>query len=183
MRAGNTASNFGWVTMALHWTMALGLIAALWLGLRIASTQIGLSTLWLFSWHKSLGIALLGAAVLRLAWHRASPPPRPAEAGMAAWQLALGRMVHRSFYLLMLAIPLVGWVASAATGPDVVVFGVALPRIAPTSEVLAAGGFAVHRWLGYALIAALTLHVAGVLHRAVWLRDGSLGRILPLRRP
>lgn len=178
MQAGNSADRYGWLSRLIHWAMAAGMIAALWLGLEIAGTQIRLSTLWMFSWHKTLGIALLAAALLRVLWHLRSPPPPTRPEGMAEWQLRLGRIVHRLFYLLMLAVPLVGWVASAATGPDVVVFGIALPRIAPTSPALAAGAFALHKWLAYALIATLTLHVAGALHRAIWLKDGTLGRIL-----
>lgn len=178
MPARNGKARFGWVSRALHWLMALGLAAAFALGLRIAHGEISLAALGYFGLHKSLGITLLLAALLRLAWHRLTPPPAPIEAGMARWQLALGRVVHRSFYVLMLAIPLTGWFASSATGPDVVVFGLVLPKIAPTSETLASQAFAVHQWLGYLLAFLVCLHVAGALHRAMLHHDGSLRRIL-----
>lgn len=174
MAARNTPESFGWVTRALHWAIAAGALAMLGLGSYIARMEVSLSNLWLFGFHKSLGLVLLSLALLRIAWHRFSPPPRPLEDGIA-WHAALARGVHRLFYLLLLALPVSGWIASAATGIDTVVFGRwTLPRIAPVSERLELVGFALHGGLAACLALLLGLHILGAFHR----RDGTLRRMI-----
>ena len=43
----NTPDGFGLITRALHWGMAVLIVALLALGLRLSSMQPDLSTLWL----------------------------------------------------------------------------------------------------------------------------------------
>ena len=118
MSARNTGAGYGWVSRLVHWAMAVGILGMIGLGLRIATMQPRLSNLWLYGLHKSIGLVLLALVLLRLAWHRLSPPP-PLPAKLPAWQHATARMAHGGLYALMLAVPLCGWVASAATGIDV----------------------------------------------------------------
>lgn len=177
MAARNSAQTYGWVSRLLHLVMALGLIGLLALGYVIASMQVSLANFWLFNLHKSLGITLLALALLRLVWHRISPPPGPVHA-LPAWQQMAARATHLLLYGLMLALPLAGWVASAATGPDVTVFGlVTLPRIAPVSEAVETTAFALHSALAYLLVVVLSLHVAAALYHQFRLADRSLARV------
>lgn len=171
---GNGADRFGLVTRVLHWSTALLVLGTLPLGLYLAGAEIGLSTLWLFGLHKSIGIAVLGLALVRLVWHRLSPPPPP-MASVPAWQVRAARWTHRVLYVLIVAMPVSGWVASSATGIDTVIFGGwTLPRIAPVSERWEEVGFAVHGALAAALLTLIALHMAGAVHR----RDGTLRRML-----
>ena len=179
MRARNDTARFGWVSLALHWAMALGLLGALGLGTYIAGMEPSVSTLWLYGLHKTIGISLLALVLARLAWHRISPPPASYTDGIAAWQSIAARWAHRGLYLLMLLVPLSGWMGSAATGIDVVIFGqLALPRIAPVSEAWDSAAFAAHFWLTRALMALIGLHVAGALWRHFGHRDATLRRML-----
>ena len=73
----NTADSFGLISRLLHWIMAFGVIFMLALGNRIADLKPDLSTLYLYGAHKTLGMVILTLAVLRLIWHRFSPPPHP----------------------------------------------------------------------------------------------------------
>ena len=78
---------------------------------------------------------------------------------------------------MMLAIPLSGWIASSATGLDVMILDRwVVPPIAPVSEAWEKSFFAVHRLLTKALMALILLHVAGALKRA-WAGDGTLRRM------
>ncbi|MEJ2036337.1 MAG: cytochrome b/b6 domain-containing protein, partial [Maritimibacter sp.] len=77
MAARNSPAQFGWVTRLLHWLMALGMIFMLGFGLTLARMQPSLDTLWLYGLHKSIGICLLTLVLLRILWHRISPPPAP----------------------------------------------------------------------------------------------------------
>lgn len=177
MSARNGPDSFGWVSRALHWMMALALIGMLGLGLRIEAMEPSLSTLWLYGLHKSIGIVLLGAVLMRIVWHRISPPPAPLA--RPGWQAAAARWTHRMLYALMLALPVCGWVASAATGIDVVLFGrLALPPVAPASPRIEALFFGLHGALSKLLIAAVLLHAGAAVHHAAVRRDRALRRML-----
>lgn len=177
MALQNGPAGFGWLTRALHWAIAALVLGQWALGTVIAGMQASLSNLWLFGLHKSLGVTILGLMLLRLAWHRLSPPPPPLP-GVARWQMALARATHAGFYMLLVLVPLSGWIASGASGLDVVVFGgLVLPPLAPASVAVEDAFFRVHRVLTKALLALIALHVAGAIKRAM-AGDGTLRRML-----
>ena len=177
MRLTNTPDSFGLVSRVIHWGMAIGLIGALALGLRIEAMQPALSNLWLYGLHKSLGLILLALVLLRIVWHRISPPPRPIGPADGRGQ-RLARAAHLALYALMVAIPVSGHVASSATGIDVMLFDRwVLPPMAPVSEAWEKAGFALHGLLTKVLIAVILLHVAGALRHAIR-GDGTFRRML-----
>lgn len=178
MSARNSDTHYGWVTTAIHWATALAVLVALPMGLWLGRAEISLATIQYFGYHKTLGITVLGLILLRILWHRISLPPAPLAHGIA-WQDGLARWVHRSFYGLLLAMPISGWIGSSATGIDTVIFGRwTLPRIAPVSESWEAAGFLAHALIGKVLILCLLLHVGGAFYRAIIKRDGTLRRML-----
>ena len=173
----NSPTAFGRASRGLHWLMAATILAQIALGLYTARMQPGLANLWLFGLHKSLGLIALALVVLRLAWHRYSPPPAPIGPPRSAG-VRLARAVHRGLYALMLALPLAGWVASSASGLDILFLGrwVVMP-IAPVNATIEDVGFAVHRTLGWVMLGLVALHIAGAGRRALR-RDGTLSRML-----
>lgn len=182
MAIRNTTDSFGWLSRSLHWAMALAVLAMLVLGTVIAGMEVGLANLWLFGLHKTIGITLLALVLVRLIWHRISPPPAPIASGpiggVPDWQQRLALWTHGLFYALLLAIPLSGWIASSATGLDVVFADRwVLPALAPVSEAWEKTGFAAHGILTKGLIGLIVLHVAGALKRA-HAGDGTLRRML-----
>lgn len=181
MRLRNGPDRFGMITRLLHWVVAALVLTALPLGAYIARAEISLANLGLFAVHKSIGITILSLMLLRVLWHRVSPPPAPLPAERP-WQGSVARWVHRAFYILLVAVPLSGWMASSATGIDTVIWGRwTMPRIAPVSEAWEDAGFAVHGVLTKLLAGAVLLHLAGVVHRTRN-GDGTLGRMLLGRR-
>jgi cytochrome b561 len=173
----NDRTRIGLVTRLLHWTMAAGILATIPIGLWIANAAPSLALVPWFGVHKTLGVTLLALILLRLLWHRVSPPPPPLPGG-PPWSHALARMTHRAFYVLLVLVPLAGWVGSSASGIDTVVFGRwTLPAIAPASPGIEAAAFLVHRILALTLAALVLLHVAGAALRA-WRGDGTLRRMI-----
>lgn len=173
MSAANTTESFGWITRTIHWVMAIGVIGALIFGSYIARMDVNLSNLWMFGAHKTVGIVLLTLIVLRILWHRISPPPEPLPSTPAKTRAA--RWAHRTFYVLLVLVPLSGWIGSSATGIDTVIFNRwTVPAIAPVSEAWETAGFAAHFWLTKLLGALVLLHIAGAIVR----RDGTLRRMI-----
>lgn len=172
------ARSFSPVTRALHWIMAAGILGTFALGAYVARMEVGLSNLWLFGLHKTVGISLLTLALIRIAWHRLKPPPGPLP-GPPDWQMALARITHRALYLFMVAVPLSGWAYASATGLDVLIFDrVVLPPIAPVSEIWESRLLLLHRTLTWTLLALVALHVAGALKRSLIDRDGTVTRMI-----
>lgn len=171
----NTPDRFGLVTRALHWAVAGLVVVQLSLGFRIADLQPGLANLWLYSLHKSIGLTIFALMAIRILWHLASPPPAPQGGG---WQARLAKAVHWTIYALMVAIPLSGWVASSATGIDILLFDrFVVPPIAPVSESWETAGFAVHGVATKLLMALLALHIGAALKREMD-GDGTLTRMI-----
>lgn len=177
MRWRNTPNGFGLISRLLHWTMAALILAQIPLGLQIATMQLGLANLWLFGLHKTIGFVTLILVLIRLVWHRISPPPPPLGDARSLPNRA-ARAVHVLIYACLVIIPLSGWVASAATGLDVVIFNqITLPAIAPVSETWENTGFLIHNAATKLLMALLLAHIAGAVLRAVK-RDGTLRRMI-----
>ncbi|PLL10781.1 cytochrome b [Tabrizicola sp. TH137] len=171
----NGAESFGLVSRLLHWGIAGLVVVMLSLGLRLEDMQPGLANLWLYGLHKSLGLLTLSLMLARILWHLYSPPPRPIGGG---WQARAARATHGAIYLLLLAIPLSGWIGSAATGLDVVIFDRwTLPAIAPVSPDWEARAFALHDALTKVLILLLFLHMGAALKREMD-GDGTLRRMI-----
>ena len=171
MAARNSEDTFGWVTRMIHWVMALGVLAMLGFGSYIARMEVGMSNIWMFGVHKSIGIVLLALLVMRIFWHFVSPVPESLPSG-TAWKDRAAVWVHRAFYVLLIVVPLSGWIGSGATGLDVLVFNrIALPPLAPVSEAWEEAAFAVHFVATKLLAACVVLHVAGAVMR----KDGPWG--------
>ncbi|MEO8242858.1 MAG: cytochrome b/b6 domain-containing protein [bacterium] len=172
----NDPQHFGLVSRVIHWAMAILVLAMLVLGTKLSTMQPGLANLWLYGLHKTGGIIALTLILLRLIWHRISPPPAPLGPPNA-WPNRAARLAHAAIYVLLLAIPLSGWIASSATGIDVMFADRwVIPPIAPVSERWEYWGFFVHKVLTKLLMLTLTLHVLGALKR-VRDHDGTMRRM------
>ena len=172
----NTPGRFGLFTKSLHWVMAVLIIGLLALGLYLANVKIPIAQLYLYGWHKAAGTAALTLAILRILWVLYSRPPKPL--GETGWHRIAAKAAHGMLYLLMLVVPLSGWIASSATGFEMSFFGLfPIPFIAPVSENIEDTFFAIHHFATRGLIALLLLHMAAALHRQFVKKDGTLRRM------
>jgi cytochrome b561 len=165
----------------LHWLMAAMIVTMLFIGVGMVAS-VSERHLWLVRMHKPLGIAVLVLAVVRLTVRlRHRPPALPGD--LARVQAVAARTSHWLLYVLMFAMPLIGWAMLSAGGyPIMLSESLRLPPIFPVS----ASGFAVlrhlHTWLAILLFLTFLLHMAAALYHGLISRDGVLPS-MALRRP
>lgn len=166
--------------IALHWLLALAIVATFAAGLYMTSLAFSPARLKLFNWHKWAGVSILALSAVRLLWRLWHRPP--ADLPMPAWQARAAHLAHGLLYGLFFAVPLAGWAYSSAAGFPVVVFGVLpLPDWVPVNRELAGALKPLHHGLAYALAAVVTLHVAAALKHHFIDRNGLLARMRPGR--
>ncbi len=155
----------------LHWLMAVCILAMLFIGVGMVSTIMP-KYLTLVSIHKSLGIAILVLALIRLAVRlRYGAPPLPAD--LPEPMKLAAELSHYALYALMIAMPLIGWAMMSAADYPVVVFGGwRLPPILPQSDHLHALLWDAHYYLAFCFFALVLLHIAAALFHALIRRDG-----------
>ena len=150
------------------------------LGLLLKDLPLSPQTLRLYAFHKWIGITVLLLTVVRLGWRWAHPAPPPVA--MPEWQRRAAAASHALLYVLMLVIPLSGWVYSSASGVQVVYLGlVPLPDLVAKDKALAAVLKAVHVTLNYGLLALVMVHAGAAIKHHVVDRDDVLRRMLPFR--
>ncbi|CAN5825997.1 cytochrome b [soil metagenome] len=155
----------------LHWVMAICLLAMLFIGVGMVSTIMP-KYLELVAIHKSLGIAILVLALIRLGVRlRYGTPALPVD--MPAPMKLAAHLSHYAFYAVMIAMPLIGWgMLSASRYPIVVFGGLHLPSILPQSDGLRTLLWNAHFYLAFLFFALILLHVAAALFHALVRRDG-----------
>ena len=168
----------------LHWLIAILAIPALgvgltlgWLGFEGARDSFGSDvTNALYAGHKTVGVLLLVLMTLRLIVRlvRGTPPPAPT---LTPFERIASRAVHDLLYLILLALPIVGWLATAAGGYPVQFFAWTLPGLIAKDPALSETLFQLHGALGWVLLALLALHIAGALMHWLIKRDGVMRRM------
>jgi cytochrome b561 len=162
----------------LHWSMAVAILAMLFIGVGMVST-IRPDYLTLVSIHKPLGLAILVLALVRLAVRlRAGTPGLPRDLP-APMKLAAG-LSHYALYASMIAMPLLGWGMLSAAAYPVEVLGVTLPAILPQNDGLHTLLWNAHRALAFAFFALILVHIAAGLFHALVRRDGVFAAMAPV---
>lgn len=197
MRPTTTSPGYTAVAIVLHWAIAVAIIGnlaiGLWMHRAIDVETTRAHAVAVFQLHKSIGLTVLVLTVLRVLWrlmHR--PPPLPAQ--MARWEQAAAHVTHGVLYLLMLAIPLSGWLyvstqwrGDAPLLVPTVWFGLfPVPNLfgleAMAEEARAAWSATFlesHALLAWAMVALLVLHVGAALKHQFFDRDEVAGQMIP----
>lgn len=185
-RAANDRTQYDRVAMALHWVIALTIIALLVFG-TLMTIEGFPNRFVLYQWHKSFGIVILFLSVFRLIWrltHR--PPPLPDD--MKAYEKAGAKLTHIGFYVLMIGMPLLGWAMVSASRfpiPTELFYLIPWPDMpgVPESDAVEGRLKLLHEIGGKLMIALLVLHVGAALKHHFVNKDGVLARMVPgLRR-
>lgn len=177
----------GWARF-LHWLTVLLLAVQLPVGFYM-SYRGGTLNVWdaltnaLYSGHKLGGLLILLIVIWRLGYRLSQGAPAD-EPTLAGWQRLISHLNHWGLYLLLIALPVAGYVG-VSLFPALDVFGLlTLPALVAPDEAAAKAVFALHGTLAWALVVLIALHVGAALHHYFVRKDDVLGRMLPrlLRR-
>jgi cytochrome b561 len=163
--------------IVLHWLVALLIFVGFPLGVYMHELPLSPTKLQLYSYHKWIGITVLLLAGLRVVWRLTHRPP-PLPDSVVRWQRQASTVVHGLMYVLILAIPLSGWLMSSAKGFPVVWFGVLpLPDLVGKDKALGDLLVEVHETLNFTLLALVVLHVGAALQHHFIERQPFLQRM------
>lgn len=171
---------FSGMTVALHWGLAVAMIAMLVFGLVLEDMERGEFKSALMWWHKGLGVALLAFAAWRLVWRLGNGMPETV-AHIPGWQETASKATHWFLLLGTLFMPVSGIMLSLGNGRAIDVLGLFTIPAGAKNEALHEIGEVIHGAGGKLLIAAILLHVGGALKHHVVDRDATLPRMLGAR--
>lgn len=179
MTLRNDGARWGWVSLAIHWLSLLMVLGVATGGLLMQELANSPTKIQVYGLHKSFGLTLLALTVLRLLWRLYAGTPSPVP-GTPAWQDRVARAAHGALYLILLAMPLSGWLYNSASGFPLKWFGLfSLPKLSAYDAGLKQLALATHETLFIALAAIVTVHALAALKHHYVDRDDTLRRMLP----
>jgi cytochrome b561 len=197
----NNEKRYGSVAMTLHWVIALAIMFMFALGLYMVdlpnvdpnNPNAIAEKFALFQLHKSIGLTILGASVLRLLWRLVNVVPE-LPAHMGAFERFAAHATHILFYALMIVVPVLGWMMVSASPLEIPTLyfndiNLIVPHL-PVMEwpVVRDLGDAkaaedvlkeAHELMAYAMMGLLALHIAAAMYHALIKNDTVLSRMVP----
>lgn len=166
------------VAKLLHWLMAALIVGLLMLGFYMADLPLSPDKLQFYSWHKWVGVTVFALCVCRVLWRLTHRPPHYPDS-MSRRMQVLAHLGHGGLYVLMIAIPLTGWLMSSAKGFQTVWWGVwPIPDLLSKDKELGHTLQEVHEALNWLLVVMIFGHLAAALKHHFLDRDGILQRML-----
>jgi len=181
MNGKPNATHYGLASIGIHWLMLL-LIVAIYACINLhelfpkgSEPREALKT-----WHFMLGLLAFLLVWLRLVAILFSPKPS-IQPEPPKWQLLTAKLVHLALYVLMIGMPLLGWLMLSAAGKPIPFFGLELPALLDTNKALASQIKEVHEFIGTTGYFLIGLHSLAALYHHYIQRDNTLTRMLPSR--
>ncbi|PUE12465.1 cytochrome b [Limnohabitans sp. T6-20] len=177
-----TTAHYTRTAKSLHWLMALMIFGLLALGFYMSDLPLSPEKLQYYSWHKWAGVSVFMLVWLRLLWRATHRPPAMPDHMPAHMQWA-AHAGHALLYVLMIAIPLSGWLMSSAKGVQTVWFGVLpIPDLLAKDKELGKSLAELHEALSIGLLLLIAGHAAAAFFHHFFHKDDTLRRMLPGRR-
>lgn len=178
----NSSERYGLISKSLHWLMAMTILFMI--GLGVYMTDIDNANPLrpqLYGLHKSIGITLLILAIMRIIWIMASPPPAPLRA-LQWFEIMIARTIIGLLYLLMLMIPIAGYIMSSAFGKPINYFGfMELPQLIEQNRAVGEFMKEAHEFLAFFILILVALHLIGAIKHRFFSNNPEtdvLGRML-----
>jgi cytochrome b561/polyisoprenoid-binding protein YceI len=120
-----TPTSYNRYSRYIHWLMAFLILLMVFLGWRFDDKDTFLLNR--ANLHKSIGILILLLTFLRIGLRLAyKAPPEPP---MPVWQLWAAKALHVGFYVVMIAMPLSGWLMVSTSAREIPFFGIPWPHL------------------------------------------------------
>ncbi|SDO07404.1 cytochrome b561 [Filomicrobium insigne] len=171
----------------LHWLVVVLLAVQIPVGFYMAYRGNDLN-IWdaltnnLYSLHKLGGLAILAVVILRLLYRLTAGAPRH-EPSLEGWQCVVSELNHWGLYLLLLVVPVLGYLG-VAYFPALDAFGFKIPALVAPDKAMSETVFFWHMVGAFALLTLIAMHIGAALFHYIIRGDNVLGRMLPglLRR-
>jgi cytochrome b561 len=178
----NFSSHYGWVSIILHWSMALLLVGMYLLGDYMV--DLDYYDDWYHkapAFHKSIGVVLGLALIFRIVWNYAQCKPIPYEDNLIL--ITLAKLAHLAIYVLIVLLLISGYLISTAKGQGINVFYLfELPALLANNSARGEIAGNIHATTGIIFILIVVLHaIAGFIHHFVF-KDRTLTRILWVKK-
>lgn len=194
----NTVQRYTKTAIVLHWLIGLLIIAMLALGLwmhELPKEAPKTATFDLFNWglytvtmpepvsvrtfyfnlHKSIGITVMVLILLRIFWRLTHVAPAFPDT-MKGWEKKLADLGHKALYLMMVVLPLSGFIMSVYSKWGILWFG--MPLVKGLDNPALRDFFKeVHEISAWVIIVLIVLHVAAALKHKVIDRDDVMKRM------
>lgn len=179
------SQKYSTVQRVLHWAVAIALFGVLGVGLLMGFLGFkGLTELFgadlrnmLYKYHKTFGLVILAAMLIRLAVkvRRGAPSYDPP---LSPFQALASSLVHKALYVCLVAMPILGWLATDALNFPVEFFNWNVPQFIDKNEDLGELLFWLHGIVGWAIVGLIAVHIGAALLHALVLKDGILKRMI-----
>lgn len=164
LSAVNESDRYGRVSRVLHWTIAFLFLALIPMG--IFSSIIPEGTEYRIQYymvHKTIGVTVLALVLVRLIWNRKSK--RPAlDVSLTSKERKLAHAAHIALYVMMIMIPITGFVMTTFHGAPTFFFAWELQPLWGFSQTGTIVWGMFHKYLlPYLLYIILGAHILGAL--------------------
>lgn len=176
-------SSYSKTAIWLHWIIAALIVGQLVGGKVMHAMDPAPLKFEIYQLHKSFGFIILALSLFRLLWrlfHKAPALP----AGMKPAEKFGAKLSHIGFYILMIAIPLSGWIMTSSS-PYVIateIFKIipvpdvpGIPRTESFNDLMKD----MHEYMAMAIAALLALHIGAALKHHFVNKDDVLTRMIP----
>ena len=164
MQWRNSSNNYGLVSIAMHWLVAIAVVGLFALGY----WMVGLN--YYSGWyrtapdiHKSVGILLFGLMLVRVIWRFVSPAPSPLRSHGRRTRMAT-KAGHGLLYGGLFVLMISGYLISTADGRAIGVFGwFEVPALITSIPNQADAAGLVHEYLAWGVLIFSGLHALAAL--------------------
>lgn len=178
----NDDRTFGWISIVLHWLVAVAVFVLFGLGLYMVDLT------YYDQWyrlaphiHKSIGLLLLATMVFRFVWRIASPPPATLPTHKS-WEKISAHAAHALLYVLLFVAMISGYLISTADGSSIDVFNwFSVPSVTGRQQGMEELAGEVHYWSTWAIVILAGIHALGAFKHHILDRDETLRRMVGLK--
>lgn len=181
MALKDTATGYGWISIALHWVTAVVIVYLLFIGSSISGLA-GEARDEMVARHTSVAIASYLLLVARVVWrfYYGHPQPTTEQRG---WAFTLGKWTHMSMLVALVVQIVTGPIMQWSYGRPIVVYDwLTIPSPIEASFGLASFLHSVHATSAAFIFATVLLHIGGVYKHTAFNQDGTLAKMLVANR-